>query len=365
MNGRLFLFAGGGTGGHIAPGIAVAEELREREPECRIRFVGSGRPIEERMIGPTGFELSSHEAAPLSDLRRRPISFVKSHWNSYRDARRMMREDNPAAVIGLGGFASVPLVTAAQKERIPALLLEQNVLPGRANRWLSRRIPICTSFDRSSNWLKRRTVVHVTGNPLRREYTAQHALSDAPDNSRTSTLLVLGGSHGSRQINDLVLNAVDELRDELKSWRIIHQTGVDDSDRVRTRYQQIGIDATVEPFFDSLSDCYRQATLAVCRAGASTLTELAIVGLPSILIPHPFAAEDHQSLNAAYFADAEAAIHLVADDVSGEFPLATALKHLIDEPQQIESMSRAMSILARPDAASAVASLVQELSAAR
>jgi UDP-N-acetylglucosamine--N-acetylmuramyl-(pentapeptide) pyrophosphoryl-undecaprenol N-acetylglucosamine transferase len=358
---RLFVFAGGGTGGHLAPGIAVAAELRRREPDCRIRFVGSGRPIEQRMLGPTGYELTAHDAPPLAQIKRRPLHFLSAHWRAIRDARRDFQADRPTAVIGLGGFASVPIVLAAQREDIPVVLLEQNVIPGRANWWLARRHPICVTFDETCEHLPRKATCHVTGNPLREEIVALHT-SGSPlssDERGRPTLLILGGSHGSRQINESALNAVRNLREQLATWHIIHQTGPDGSEAARLAYSECNLSATVETFFDNLPQLYAQTTIAISRAGATTLTELATAGIPSILIPYPLAAADHQTRNAECFAAAGAAI-LIDNPTRTSEPLSLtgALEELVTASGHLSEMSAAAETLARPEATQAVVDLL-------
>ena len=365
---RLFVFAGGGTGGHLAPGIAVAAELRHREPGCRIRFVGSGRTIEERMIAPTGFELTSHDAPPPAQIKRRPLHFLAAHRKAVRDARRSFQSDRPAAVIGLGGFASVPTVIAAGRERIPVLLLEQNVIPGRANWWLARRHPICVTFDETRHHFPRKATCHVTGNPLRKEppaFNTSQLPVPAEERARERgmpTLLILGGSHGSRQINESVLNSARDLREQLADWHIIHQTGPDGSNEASRAYSEYNLSATVEPFFDNLPQLYEQTTLAISRAGATTLTELAAAGIPSILIPYPFAAADHQTHNARAFVNAGAA-HMIDNPTRTSAPLdlTTQLQALLTNPDRLSEMSNAAKALARPGATRVVTDLILTL----
>ena len=355
---RLFVFAGGGTGGHLAPGIAVAAELRHREPGCRIRFVGSGRPIEERMIRPTGYELTSHDAPPLAQVKRRPLHFLTAHRRAIRDAQRDFQSDRPAAVIGLGGFASVPIVIAAQREGIPVLLLEQNVIPGRANWWLARRHPICVTFDETCEHLPRKATCHVTGNPLRKGILASKSPLPSGERGRP-TLLILGGSHGSRQINESALNAIRNLREQLTDWHIIHQTGPDDIEAARHAYSEFNLSVTVDPFFDNLPQLYEQTTLAISRAGATTLTELATAGIPSILIPYPLAAADHQTRNAECFSIAGAAV-LIDNPTRTSEPLnlTNALRELVTTPGRLSEMSAAAERLTRPEATRVVTDLI-------
>ena len=350
----LYVFAGGGTGGHLAPGIAVAEQLRREQPDCRIRFVGSGRSVERQMLGPTDLEYSVCETFPLNVLKGRPLRFVRSHWQAYQSACRSIDADRPTAVIGLGGFASVPLALAAKRCRVPCLLLEQNSVPGRANRWLSRWHPICLTFEESARYLPGRATSHLTGNPLRDEIR-QLAVSNQLLPLTPPTLLVLGGSLGSRQVNDSVLRAVEQLGSELTGWRIVHQTGPEGADAARECYARLGIVHEVAPFFSDLPTRLATATLAVARAGASTLTELAAVGIPAILIPYPTAADDHQTRNAQFFADSNAAVIVASPDRSfAPIELASVLKPFLTDSSRLLEKSRAMKALGRPAAAADV-----------
>lgn len=377
--GRLFVFAGGGTGGHLAPGIAVADELRRRNATCRIRFIGSGRPVEQRMLTAAGYDLTAHSAPPLSSVQRHPLRFLTAHARAVTSTRREFRRDPPAAVVGLGGFASVPVVLAARYERVPVLLLEQNVIPGRATWWLSRRHPVCVTFPETQACLPKHAKCHVTGNPLRRDIEMLARRIRQPDGTDASstetlrvesahsgtgpvdepperTLLVLGGSHGSQQINQSAVHAVQALRRELAGWLIIHQSGPDAVEDIRAAYADCGLKAVVEPFFDSLSGFYARTTLAISRAGATTLTEFAAAGIPSILIPYPLAAADHQTRNAQVFAAVGASIRVENVQRSSEaLDLTDMVRDLLAAPARLADMRAAALSLFRPDAAGQVA----------
>jgi UDP-N-acetylglucosamine--N-acetylmuramyl-(pentapeptide) pyrophosphoryl-undecaprenol N-acetylglucosamine transferase len=357
----LYVFAGGGTGGHLAPGIAVAEELRREQPVCRIRFVGSGRPVEQQMLEPTGFEYSVLETLPLNALKRRPFRFVMSHWTAFREACRDIDQDRLAAVIGLGGFASVPFALAAKKRNVSCLLLEQNTVPGKANRWLSRWHPICLTFEESSQHLPSQAVSHLTGNPLRAEIR-ELAISNRPLPLDRPTLLVLGGSLGSRQVNDSVINAVGQLATELTGWRVVHQTGPEGAETAREVYIKHGLAHEVEPFFADMPSRLASATLAVARAGATTIAELSAVGIPAILIPYPDAADDHQTKNARLFSEANAAVIVSSTDRSFEpVDLAPHLAAMLSDRHRLLSMSEAMKKLGRPDASAKVVAILKSL----
>lgn len=357
----LYVFAGGGTGGHLAPGIAVAQALRHEQPDCRIRFVGSGRQVEQQMLEPTGFEYSVLEALPLNAAKRRPIRFARNHWQAFRASCHQIDSDRPAAIIGLGGFASVPLALAAQKRNVPCLLLEQNTVPGKANRWLSKWHPICLTFEESAQHLPARAISHLTGNPLRAEIrelaASNHQLPFSPP-----TLLVLGGSLGSRQVNDSIINLVSQFSSELSNWKIAHQTGSDGADAARMTYSRRGIAHEVAPFFNDLPTRLATTTLAVARAGATTLTELAAVGIPAVLIPYPTAADDHQTKNAQLFADGRAARVVASSNRSfAPVELAPALLPLLTDHEELVSMSHAMKQLGNLNAASEVVAILHKL----
>lgn len=354
-----YLLAGGGTGGHLAPGIAVAEELSRLDQDSRCIFVGAGRAIEQRMLGGTTFDCVPLSAQPLSSLKRRPIDFVRGNFVAVRAAMQLVRELRPRAVIGLGGYASVPIVLAAAMSGVPVWLLEQNAIPGRANRWLSHWFPICVSFASSVGWLPIQAQVHVTGNPLRRSLL--HAFRETPQrpSSRSKTLLVMGGSQGSSSVNRDVLAVVAALKSQLSDWRIVHQAGEPQCEAVRASYQQLGLRADVQPFFSNVTELYAAARLIVCRAGATTLTEIAIAGLPAVLIPYPHAADQHQVENARVFVDGGAAYCVIERDATTtQQELLTLLSQLHRDDERLDLMSNSMRSLARPEAAADVARLV-------
>lgn len=313
------------------------------------------------MLEPTGFEYSVCETFPLNTLKRRPFGFMQSHWKAFRSACREIGRDRPTGIIGLGGFASVPFALAAKRCDVPCLLLEQNSVPGKANRWLSRWHPICLTFEESAQHLPRRSVSHLTGNPLREEIR-QLAIADDPLPLNPPTLLVLGGSLGSRQVNDSILKAVEALAFELAGWRIVHQTGPEGAESARDLYSKLGLAHEVAPFFPDLPARLASATLAVARAGASTLTELSAVGIPAILIPYPAAADDHQTKNAQVFADANAAVLVTSRDRSfAPIELTPVLKPLLSDTSRLLDMSQAMKTLGKPSAAEAVVATLNSL----
>ena len=357
---RTYIFAGGGTGGHLFPGIAVAQELQQRQPSDRVLFVGSEKDLEQSILLRLQFEHRSLPVQSLALLKRRPLCFALQNWQAWRAARRLIREERPDVVIGLGGYASAPLVWAAARARIPVVLLEQNVIPGRTTRWLSRSASsVCVSFPEASRQLSTSSRVTVTGNPLRREITALHRQCDTRTTETTDRreLLVLGGSQGADSLNDAVQSAVLTLKPELAGWKIVHQTGPRHVDAIRQAYESMSLDALVKPFFDDMADRYQAAELVISRAGATTIAELACCGLPMILLPYPQAADDHQRANARAVSDRGAALIVehAANPLETAKTLASKLKSLLVDPVRRQAMSVAAMELARPNAAAAVA----------
>ena len=356
-----YLFAGGGTGGHLFPGIAVARELLERTPESRVIFVGSTRAIESTIVAEQGFEHRTLSVEPLPTLKRNPWKFAWKNLRAWFAARQMLRELKPNMVIGLGGFASAPLVLAANRFRVPVLLLEQNVIPGRTTRMLSRYAShVCVTFVESKARLPHASSVIVTGNPVRTEIATLNGTIRSF--SANSVLLVLGGSQGADSLNEAVIAALRQIRDALEGWSVVHQTGPRQAEEVRRAYQELKIPAIVEAFFHDMPKYYATASLAISRAGASTLTELACVGIPMILLPYPHSADDHQKANAhAFEIDGAAVIvehanpcHLTAER------LTQALMRMIHDPEQLRTMALAARKLAIPDATRKIADVISE-----
>jgi UDP-N-acetylglucosamine--N-acetylmuramyl-(pentapeptide) pyrophosphoryl-undecaprenol N-acetylglucosamine transferase len=363
VNAPTFLFTGGGSGGHLFPGIAVAEELRRREPAARIVFVGSQREVERRIVEAHGLEHRTLPVEPSTALWRNPFRFAWRYWRATLEARRLLDELGPRIVVGLGGFASVPVVREAFAARVPIVLLEQNAVPGRATRWLAKRASaICTSFEETPD-LPLRAVVETTGNPVRGAIAALHEIDGPePTPDRRRVLLVLGGSQGAVAVNDVVLAVTAALGRSLAEWRIVHQTGEADAERVRSAYERVGLDAVVEPFFEDLVPWYRTASLAIARAGATTLAELACAGVPAVLIPYAGAIHDHQTRNAELFHRAGAALHVPQGEIEATARLVLGtIQPLLLDPEQLESRRRAMQALAWPDAAARVADVIERV----
>ena len=295
------VFAGGGTGGHLFPGLAVAEKLSANRPGLRITFVGTGKPLERQRVAAAGFDYVSLPSRPLPRRASEAISFVVENVAGYFAAGRLLDEEHVAGVVALGGYASVPMGRAAARRRLPLILLEQNVLLGKANRWLSRFADlVCTSFAETEQQIRSRRAVRCTGNPVRGFET----LSEKRDQPR---LIVLGGSGGARSLNENVPRALYKIRHLLTGWKILHQSGEADLESTRELYRKFALEARVEAFWPELPRLLAGSSLAVCRAGGTTLAELAAAATPAVLLPYPHAADDHQRKNADVFVAAGAA----------------------------------------------------------
>jgi len=362
LNKPLFVFAGGGTGGHIFPGLAVAASVKKIAPHARLLFAGTGRAVEQSILREAGFDSLPLSVPPVATLPAHPLRFAHGHLKDWSLARQLVDREQPAAIIGLGGLASLAVSYVAGRRGIPVVLLEQNVIPGRATRRLARRFPVCTSFDETGGYLSGAKQVICTGNPLRTEITQLAGVSAAGIANR-NTLLILGGSQGSQQVNRVVFEAVRQAAPGLlATWKVIHQTGPADAESARAFWQNREIPATVEPFFDDIPQQYAHASLVISRSGATTLAELACIGLPSILLPLPSARDDHQTANARIFQEAGAAT-LIGP---GHENITASLTTLITDIGQRKEMTERCRGLTRTDAADTVAALLwQSTSGAR
>ncbi len=348
------VFTGGGTGGHLFPGLAVAERMAEVIPRVRITFCGSGKPFEQKYVSQAGFDFLALPSRPLPRGARDWMTFVFENMAGYWSAQRFLRDEKVTVVVGTGGYASVPMARAAARNRVPLVLLEQNVIPGKATRWLSKRAAlVCTSFDQTGERLPSQCPVRLTGNPVRR-------IDGARRTKMANRLLVLGGSGGARSLNENVPRALFKIRGQLEGWEIVHQSGEAELDTTRTLYEKLQLKATVKPFLADMPSALAEASLAVCRAGGTTLAELAVAGVPSLLLPYPHAADDHQAANAKHYADGGGCVTIDERDVSDRLDeqIGDQLFFLLANEKMRQRMAAAMREMARPQAADDVAELV-------
>jgi UDP-N-acetylglucosamine--N-acetylmuramyl-(pentapeptide) pyrophosphoryl-undecaprenol N-acetylglucosamine transferase len=332
-------FAGGGSGGHLLPSIAVAEYLTVSEPSCQLLFLISERTVDQTVLQGQLTKFCSAHAVSLpgysgSDIIRRPWRFFPALLRAVFRALRELRQLRPQVILGTGGFVSVPGILAAWLLKIPIVLLEPNHVPGRATRLLSRLARVtCQGLPISDEFRAAvRSVIVHTGVPVRAEITAveQQSIRNSgsvseisrllprKDTGHSPVLVVLGGSQGGHRLNALVLEVMRNSDAVPVDWRIFHQAGSSDLEQVRAGYESCGRSAVTAHFFSDPFSLLREATLVVSRAGATTLAELACLGTPAILIPLSGAADDHQRQNACLLADMGAAVVVdeTADDAA-------------------------------------------------
>ena len=343
--------AGGGTGGHVTPALALAERIAARGDE--VVLIGSPHGLETRLVPEAGLPLVTLPARQI--MGRGPIARIHALLDIGRGvlaARRLLRSHRVEMVLSVGGYASVPAACAAVIAGIPLALVEPNARPGRANRLAARFARrIFVHFEAAAEGLARPGDPRIAtlGIPLRTELV--RAFEQAPPRRAPSPpygLLVFGGSQGARQLNDAMIELAPRLAD--RPLRVVHQTGEADRERVAEAYARAGVDAEVLAFEPDMPRRYREADLALCRAGALTVAELAMAGLPALLVPYPFAADDHQAANARALADAGAARILASRPLDPEAVLGE-IAALCDAPDALRAMSESASKLARPDAA--------------
>lgn len=353
------VFAGGGTAGHLFPGLAVADALRALAPELRCTFVGTGRTFEVNAVHPAGYDYLALPCRPWPARIRDALAFVTGNMAGYFAGRRFLQRSAAGVVVGLGGYASVPVAQAACSLGIPLLLLEQNAVPGRATRWLSTRAAlVCGAFPSARSRLAANTPWQLTGNPLRNGFAAVPALRGR--SSVEPRLLVLGGSAGARSLNESVPRAIYKAGAALAGWSIVHQTGPRDVTATARLYAKFSLSARVTPFIDDMPGMLAATDLAVSRSGGTTLAELAACGVPAILLPFPQATDDHQRLNAEAFRAAGACRIIDERCVTGRLDdaLAVELRGLVGDGGLRRGMAAAAERFARPAAARLVAAAV-------
>ncbi len=351
---KRLLVATGGTGGHIFPAVAVAEEAKARG--WRVLFVGGRGGLEERLLA--GYDL---ELLPVDKWKRerlgRRLQALALLPAAVGRSLQILRSFRPQVVVGAGGYVAGPVAAAAAALGRPVVILEQNAIPGSTNRLLGRfAAKVAISFRESANWFGSKAV--FCGNPVRR------GLRERPWNRRVPEpplrLAVFGGSQGARAVNDALAKLAPVLADA--AWTIRHQTGPADLEWVRDAYEKWGVSAQVEAFVEDVASWYEWADLALCRAGATTLAELWVAGLPAVLVPFPYAADNHQTANALVAQAAGAAV-LVSQGELTTVRLRTLLDGFAREPERLREMAEAARRLARPQAAACVLELCEELAA--
>jgi UDP-N-acetylglucosamine--N-acetylmuramyl-(pentapeptide) pyrophosphoryl-undecaprenol N-acetylglucosamine transferase len=351
------LIAGGGTGGHLFPGIALAQELTRRDPQNRVLFVGTARGIETTAVPRAGFDLA---LLPVSGIRRKglgglvvglvrlPLALIK--------ALLLVRRFRPSVAVSVGGYAAGPAVLAARLLGIPCLVMEQNAVAGLTSRVLAMVARHVVVPLPTRGFAKRK--LRVLGNPVRPDLLS---VREAGYQRHSPVhLLVFGGSLGAQALNQVMMAAAARLCDFTPPLAIVHQTGAADCERVLAAYRSAGVSGvTVLPFIEDMASAYRDADVVLCRAGATSVAELTACGRPSILVPYPFAVDDHQSAHARLLEAEGAAVHLPQREMSVDRLLAL-LGDLVGQAGRLEQMAAAARRLGKPDAAARIADLVAE-----
>ena len=348
------LFAGGGTGGHVYMAVALRQVLEQRDPGCSVLFVGTEQGLESRILPPRNFPLQTIRIGGLNRVDRvRRVRSLAQLPGSLLQSLRILRRFRPCVVVGLGGYSSGPVMVAALLTGCPSLLIEPNIYPGFTNRVLARWVArAAVAFEETTRFFGSKAV--LTGIPIRAEF---HHVPAWEPSTRPLRVLIFGGSRGSRPINRIVCDALTSLP---RGLRLTHQTGRDDVEWVRRRYQEAGVQARVVEYLEDMPLEFTNADLVISRAGASTVAEITAAGRASILIPLPTAADDHQHKNARSLEQGGAALVKEQARLEGE-ELARLLTQLNGDRSRVERMAGAARHLARPDSARRITDLVQGL----
>ena len=352
------MIAGGGTGGHLFPGVAVAEEFLRRDPESKILFIGTGRPVEAEVLEKRGLASRTITAGGLKGISL--VGRLKSLAALPRglfQAMGLIADFKPDMVLGVGGYVSGPVGLAARLMGRPTAIQEQNSIPGLTNRMLGRIVDlIFIAFESSRRYFPEPKTM-LTGNPIRTEIAAL-AGRQRPENPGF-TLLIVGGSQGAHAVNTAVVEAMKILGPGGPVTTLIHQTGVSDMETVQKAYEENGIRAEVKAFIQDMDRVYMQADLVICRAGAITVAEVAAAGLPAVFIPLPTAADNHQEFNARWLVDEGAAEIMPQSGLTPE-GLAATIRRLAGDAEKRRDMSRAAANAAVPDAVRKICDLCQD-----
>lgn len=364
-----FFFAGGGTGGHIYPALAVVEQILQRQPDAGIHFFHSTRAVDEHILGKTKFARTPLPAIGLSAHPMKFIRFLSTFQKSYMLAKKRLAESPNPVVVGAGGFVAAPVCLAGHKLGIPVALLNVDLAPGRANRIAARWADeIFVQFEESKeDFYRSRATINVVGCPLRSGFLHPHpeaAIQDLGLDPDRKVLLITGASSGSTSINEAVCRLLDELAEFADTWQIVHLTGLDNYAMVLDRYKGARIAHKVVDYYEGMPDLLAAADLAIGRSGAVSVAEYAAAGVPSICMPYPHHKDLHQYLNAGKLVEAGAAV--IVDDLPDVQDRAEwlweELHELMQDDQLRQEMSQACKLVAKPNAAQEIATRLVELS---
>lgn len=349
------VIAGGGTGGHVIPALAIARELREHF-RAEVLFVGTARGLENRLVPAARFQLRLIEVGALNRVSlATKIRTLTALPRAVLASSRILGQYLPDVVVGVGGYASGPAMLAAAFRGLPTLVFEPNVVPGFANRVVAPMVSLAAvHFEQTARYFRRAV---VTGVPVRREFFNVPPYSPS---HRPPTLLVFGGSQGASALNRIMVESLPVLQQQVPGIHIIHQTGDREYNEAQGAYLRSGISAEVYPFIDDMPEAFARADLVLCRSGASTVAEVTAAGRPAVFVPFPKAADDHQLRNAEALAGAGAAELILEPELSSE-RLVRSVHALLSDRVRLARMAEAARSLAHPRAAQEIAELTARL----
>jgi UDP-N-acetylglucosamine--N-acetylmuramyl-(pentapeptide) pyrophosphoryl-undecaprenol N-acetylglucosamine transferase len=336
------IFAGGGTGGHLMAGLSIAQEISSRFPGTRIIFFGTSKKNESGYIGNSGYEFKQIKACKLTSFIRLPFFLFASVIGIIQSLNNIIKI-KPDIIVGLGGYGSVLPVVAAFFTGIPIVLIEQNVIPGRANLKMARWVDvILCQWESTTKRFKNVRSISVTGIPIRRGIVENETeINNNPFgfDSRGKTLLVMGGSQGASAINEIILKSIPRLKKLIPDIQVIHLTGKQGYKEAKDTYNNLGINSVVSEYFNDIGAAYRWSDLVVCRAGANTIAEISAVGIPAILIPYPYATDNHQYWNANELERIGGAIVVKQEDLDTE-RMVELISNLLVNEEKLNNMRK-------------------------
>ncbi len=355
------IFAGGGTGGHLLVGLGVAEEVKTQFPDSKILFFVTGKDLEIRCVSKSGFDAISLNVNPWKKSITHVPRFVLGHSKGILCSLKTIKRFDPDMVIGLGGYSSVPPLVAALLLGVPYVILEQNVVPGKANRLMARWAKgVYSHWTQSLKWFSKANVFEVTGTPVRKgilNVDRGEAAKTLKLSPLKKTLLVMGGSQGAKSINEVIIQCLPELEKFSQTLQIIHCTGESDYERVKVFYNKRKINAVVCGFLDNMGAAYSLADLVVCRAGATTIAEVTAIGIPAVFVPYPYASENHQYWNAKAIAEKGGGVIVEEAELTPQRLLKVTSEVLQNDGKRLK-MKNISKSLGKPDATTVVVNLI-------
>ena len=361
QNLRLIV-TGGGTGGHLFPGISLAQAMMGAYPSCEVLFIGTERKVDRTALSSLGFETTTIKSQGIKG--KNFLSIVKALFQqpmAIWQATKIIRKFKPDLVFGVGGYVTGPVILASRLLGVTTCIHEQNSIPGLTNKLLGHiASKIFVSLPGSEEYFPTPKTI-LSGNPVRSNIIKASREPKTISEQEPFTLLILGGSQGARRLNSLMLEAAESCLSKLSPPPfIIHQTGGHDEETVRMKYAELGLNARAQAFYSDMAKIYSQADLIISRAGATTLAELTVFQKPVILVPFPYAADNHQEINGRYLVEAGAGIMFRQEDLTGE-KLGTEIKRLLDNKEILADMSKNSGMVSKPEATETIINACMEL----